>query len=60
MDALTVIVLVLLWQALQCTVLLPKTRQIWAFLALQSDTTLHRVGVIFLVAAVLVAMCAVI
>lgn len=59
MDAATVIILLLLWQAVTCTLLLGRTRRVWAFLALQSDTTLHRVGVVFLAAAVLIAACTV-
>lgn len=43
-TALIVIGALILWQALQLTLLLKRTRKVWAFLEQQSDALLERVG----------------
>jgi hypothetical protein len=53
---MTYIVLFVLWQGLQLTVLLPFTKRMWALAVLQPDGPLRRVGVICLFLALLLAL----
>ncbi|MGH8142829.1 MAG: hypothetical protein ACREU2_09965 [Steroidobacteraceae bacterium] len=58
MSALDLAALILLWQAVQMTVLLPWARSVWRFTLEQSDHALYRAGLVYLVLALAAAVVA--
>jgi hypothetical protein len=54
--ALIVIGALILWQALQLTLLLKATRSAWAFLQQQSNAVLERVGLILFFLGLLILL----